>query len=218
MITVKKDAIKIKTPDGMQSVGVLANVGTFGENWLEYATELYRTFRTVTFPENNGMEIYVKNCTTFYMAFDSTKNVKRIKIKSDSPHEVNMSFIFQYSDVELVDLSEFNCAITNMGSAFRSCANLKEIIGKLDMSKTTSFNATFTSDYKLEKIEFKENTIFVSISFAQSKLLSAESIKSIINGLATVETAQTLTFHAEVKAKLTDEQIATITSKNWTLA
>ena len=34
----------------------------------------------------------------------------------------------------------------------------------------------------------------------------------------TGQTSQTLKFHADVKAKLTEEQITTITGKNWTLA
>ena len=67
-------------------------------------------------------------------------------------------------------------------------------------------------------IKFVEKSIKASIAFAQSSLLSDESIQSIIDGLATVETAQTLTLHADVKAKLTDEQIAQITIKNWSLA
>ena len=70
----------------------------------------------------------------------------------------------------------------------------------------------------LVTVSFVENSIPFSLSFAQSPLLSDESIQSIINGLATVETAQTLTLHADVKAKLTESQIAQITSKNWTLA
>ena len=50
--------------------------------------------------------------------------------------------------------------------------------------------------------------------------LSDETIQSIIDGLAdlTEQTTQTITFYATVGAKLTDEQKATITAKNWTLA
>ena len=67
-------------------------------------------------------------------------------------------------------------------------------------------------------IEFVAETIKVSISFINVNLLSAESIQSVIDGLATVTTAQTLTLNATVKAKLTEEQLATITNKNWNLA
>jgi hypothetical protein len=70
---------------------------------------------------------------------------------------------------------------------------------------------------KIKEIRFVPNCIKLSIGI-NSYVLSDESIQSIIDGLATVETAQTLTLHADVKEKLTEEQLATITSKNWNLA
>ena len=59
-----------------------------------------------------------------------------------------------------------------------------------------------------------------SISFGHSQYLTDESIQNIIDVLMdrTGQTASVLTLHNNVKAKLTEEQIATITSKNWTLA
>jgi hypothetical protein len=42
---------------------------------------------------------------------------------------------------------------------------------------------------KLENISFIPNSIKISISIAESPLLTAESVQSIINGLAAVETA-----------------------------
>lgn len=50
--------------------------------------------------------------------------------------------------------------------------------------------------------------------------LTDECVQNIIDNLAdlTGSTAQTLQLHTDVKAKLTDTQIASITSKNWTLA
>ena len=59
-----------------------------------------------------------------------------------------------------------------------------------------------------------------SISFQDSSLLTNESVQNIIDCLKdlTGTTTQTLTLHADVKAKLTEEQIASITAKNWTLA
>lgn len=101
------------------------------------------------------------------------------------------------------------------------CVNLIAIYSSLDFSKTSSadkLNNVFRDCKSLVTVSFVENSIPFSLSFAQSPLLSNESIQSIINGLATVETAQTLTLHADVKAKLTESQIAQITSKNWNLA
>ena len=74
--------------------------------------------------------------------------------------------------------------------------------------------------YALKNISFVAGCIKKSISFAQSDKLTDESIQSIIDGLAdlTGQTAQTITFHPDVKNKLTEEQIASVTSKNWNIA
>jgi hypothetical protein len=63
-------------------------------------------------------------------------------------------------------------------------------------------------------------SIKVNFPINYSPNLSPETIQSIIDGLTdlTGQTAQTLTFHKDVGAKLTDEQKATITAKNWILA
>lgn len=62
-------------------------------------------------------------------------------------------------------------------------------------------------------------TIGTAMNLKDSSLLSAESVQSVIDALKdlTGATAQTLTFHKDVGAKLTDEQKATITAKNWIL-
>lgn len=72
---------------------------------------------------------------------------------------------------------------------------------------------------ELQEVRFVANSIKLSISFANCSNLSTETIQSIIDGLAdlTGGTAQTLTLHATVGSKLTDEQKATITAKNWEL-
>lgn len=95
---------------------------------------------------------------------------------------------------------------------------LHTIHGVFDLSSTTGNLGTAFNCQSLANITFKAGTIRYNISFIHSGKLSDESIQSIIDGLAQVETAQTLTFHATVKAKMTEEQIATINEKGWTLA
>lgn len=115
-----------------------------------------------------------------------------------------------------LDLS--NCTAGGLHWLFAQCHNLKEI-----KTVTVSEGVTYTNFalycYSLEKITFA-GTIGQSLSFAWSSLLTVESVQSIIDHLKdlTGATAQTLTFHADVGAKLTDAQKAAITAKNWTLA
>jgi hypothetical protein len=91
-------------------------------------------------------------------------------------------------------------------------------IDKLVVSDKLKYNSTFNGCSNLENITF-EGVIGNSLSFANSSKLTNASVQSIIDCLKdlTGATAQTLTFHATVGAKLTDAQKATITAKNWTL-
>ena len=108
--------------------------------------------------------------------------------------------------------------ITNFNGAFYYCGHLKDVTLRNINSECSFLNAFYICS---SLVNFNmTGTIGKSISFVNSALLSDASIQSIIDGLAdlTGSTAQTLTFHADVKAKLTESQISQITSKNWTLA
>ena len=133
------------------------------------------------------------NCTSLYSAFSKTPNFK---------HMVGI-------DVSKVTQA-YNCFYQS---------GIEEIDEPFDFSSVTNTNNSpnFNQCNNLKKIRFKANTLKYSMTFT-SPVLSDESIESIIDGLATVETAQTLRLHTDVKAKLTEEQLATITSKNWNLA
>lgn len=107
---------------------------------------------------------------------------------------------------------------------FRQCTSLEEVsLKKVDTTKSLSgvyLNSIFEGCKNLKKLLFFDSNIDLSLNLKWSSLLEVESVQNIIDCLAdlTGQTTQTLTLHADVKAKLTEEQIATITSKNWTLA
>lgn len=123
-----------------------------------------------------------------------------------------------FRECSIKTIKGINCEkVTSLAGAFKSSA-LVTIEEPLNVQNVTTFGFTFFSCRSLTDIRFVEETIHYSIEFTQSKKLSTESIQSIIDGLATVETAQTLTLHADVKAKLTQTQLDTITGKNWNLA
>jgi hypothetical protein len=105
--------------------------------------------------------------------------------------------------------------IKEYNSTFTNCWNLKKIVGVLDFSSATKV-VMFSSCNNLEEVTFEPNSLSVSISLSSTSKLTSKSIQSIIDGLATVETAQTLTLHKNIV--LTDEQKATINAKGWTLA
>ncbi len=76
----------------------------------------------------------------------------------------------------------------------------------------------FASCTALEEVRF-DGTIAKMAYFANSPKLSAESVQSIIDALKdlTGQASEKVTFHADVGAKLTEVQKATVTAKNWTL-
>ena len=138
---------------------------------------------------------------------------------------------FDTSQLELINSMFGNCEKLisvkglNTQSATRTdflfnCCILLTDVNTLDLSNVTNLGIMFNLCYKLTNISFVESSIKISISFKESSLLSAESIQSIIDGLAdlTGKTAQTITFHPTVKNKLTEEQIASATLKNWNIA
>ena len=94
---------------------------------------------------------------------------------------------------------------------------LNHIYGEIDCSSSSQSINGFNGN-NLVTITFKPETIKKSIYFKVASNLSDESVQSIINGLAPTETALTLSLNATIKDKLTEEQIAAINEKGWTLA
>lgn len=83
-----------------------------------------------------------------------------------------------------------------------------------------SFFNPFLYQTDMREVRFTEDsTIAANITFAQSSMLSTESIDSIINALQdrTGQTTLTLSLHTNVVSRLTEEQWAIIDAKNWTV-
>ena len=198
---------------------------------LDYAIDLnfeYQNFDVEAVEVVFGAKVkgIVPSCPSFY----STSGMKYLKvdvsgecekgaISYDSKFRFNTN---EYADtLEILELPIIEKLLPNtLNRAFQNRRKLKEIRATIDATHCTSFSNNGLGCPLLEEIRFKPNTIFVNLLLNYCPLLSNESIESTVNGLAdlTGQESQTVTFHADVKAKLTDEQITTITSKNWTLA
>lgn len=94
-----------------------------------------------------------------------------------------------------------------------------EEIADITFINVPSFTRTFTGCTRLRHMIVK-GSIDVVFWIGASAELDEESVDSIITALKdlTGQTTQTLTFHATVGEKLSEEQKAVITAKNWTLA
>ena len=137
------------------------------------------------------------------VSFNTTTGVP-MKVKSMSE---TFNYCNQLKTLPLMDLTQ--CTRFSI----TGCNSL-ESIPAYDLSNITSIN--LSSLYKLA--EFHATGMKVSFNISSSTQFTREALVEILNNLATVTTATTLTMGATNLAKLTDEDIAIATNKGWTLA
>ena len=214
--------------DDVYAAGKAAGGGS-GEDYLRYA-------KTVQFNSLNDfgkaeVELNLDNATTLTdlirTASGATPNntVEHLTINASELVKGMSGMIYQPVSVKDTVLKKLTLNVnsknvTTFSVMLHYCTALEEIDGMpLNLSVATNITNMFMGCSNLKEVRFVANTISKSISFASSPNLSTDTIQSIIDGLAdlTDGTAQTLTLHATVGGKLTDEQKATITAKNWEL-
>lgn len=179
-------------------------------------------FEKIVYPEGN---INVTAGGAAYMFFfcnrgssyskppiDLTEFSKRVNFSNVT----DMTSCFQNARVKNLTLDLSNC--TNISNAFASgdggsVSNLKLKI----TSKCTTYGNVFIHQNNSSIIFMEGSEIVRSISFAQASLLNNESVQSIIDALSINATTKKLTFHSSVVNQLTDEQIAQIAEKGWSL-
>ena len=202
--------------------------GGGGEDLWQYVTTLNQTFQHMAFPDGYELTLNVPNLSKdrdINNIIERCTGLRKLTIKCGREDIVLRSY-FAFGScqaIEEIDLSQF-CntevvRITKSNYMFYSANKLKTIRGVLDFSQVTDNTSIFSGCSHLENIEIAQESLKVTTSFASCSMLTDASIQSIIDGLAdlTGQTAQTLTFHSTVGAKLTDAQKAAITAKNWTL-
>lgn len=198
--------------------------GGSGDNPLEYVNSLYESYYGVTFPNDYELTLNVPNITSLNSAFYNAKGIKKITIKGNTAgNNVVFNRAFRScASVETIDLTEFNVIFaTDLTMMCAYNTNLKYILGELDFSNVTGgLNNAFEGANNLVTITPKANSIKISLKFAYNNKLSDASIQSIIDGLADLSglTSQTLTVHQDVRNKLTDDQLTTISDKNWAIS
>ena len=152
---------------------------------LYYVGRLANIWQEVTFPENFEMTVRVKGVNDCSGVVYYAKNLKYLKLISDTPDIVikAANAFRECFQLELLDLTEFNRKFNSVTTIFYNTDNLKTILGALDVSECASFQSnTFQAD-NLENIEFEPNTIKANIWFDRAPKLSHDSLMSIINGL-----------------------------------
>jgi surface protein len=149
----------------------------------------------------------VSNVTNFSGAFRNT-TVEILDIsKWDVVAGKNFDNMFIYTNVPIMDFRNWNMSnATSVNSMFNLMYFTRSFVGGL------TINEVITDDLSCLK------GLSLSLNISQPPLDRA-SLRAVINGLAdlTGQTAKTLTLGATLIAKLTEEDIAIATNKNWTI-
>ena len=186
-------------------------------NLLEHCQQLGYGFYNAVFTDS-VFAITIPEITNLTGCFQGATGIEKLTIKGNTKENlVNFSSALRSGTLITVDLTEFNVKISNASNMCNGAKALKELKGIIDLTECTNVTSMFSNCNALEEVRFKANSISLSISFANSSALSSETVQSIIDGLATVETAQTLSLHSTVSSALTSEQMTQIVSKNWQL-
>lgn len=173
--------------------------------------------------------VNLDNTTTLANLFNTTNVdnentvVKHLTINCPNP-VTSINFVVRAANKdEKLEHITFNVDISKVittSYTFYRLYALKVIDGiPLDFSSATTIsNGTFSSCPVLEDVRVVKESIKTNITVPLPSA-SDETVQSFIDGLAnlTDSNTRTITFHATVGAKLTEEQKATITAKNWTL-
>ena len=186
-----------------------ANLNLFGakevvfnfDNLLSLAFFMHIS-NAASYVENTVVEHITWNCakpitslqqSLYYNDTRGDNTLKRLTINADTSQATFSNMAAYLYALEVIDGTPLD---------FTSAGNAGRFLVKVN---------------NLREIRFVAGSIKGNISFVDTAVLSAESIQSIIDGLAdlTGSDIKTLTLHADIV--LTDEQKATIAAKNWTL-
>lgn len=189
----------------------------------------FRTLRTVSIPDSVAylgvsafqmcselVEISIPNQVDYIPSncFQSS-GIRVLHLPSGLIHIAANAF---FSCSNLLELIIPSGCVTVGGSAFQQCGSLKWMHLPNSL-KALGGTYTFYLCRLLEYVTLEQGFNAKGLNLSASTLYSAETIVSWLNALAdrTGEETYTLTIGSDNLAKLTAEQIAIATNKNWNL-
>ena len=201
----------------------------YNEFWDAYQQEGERTSYDYCFYGYSWTEETVKPkydiCPTSAQSMFQNSKIVDIKklfedlgIKVDFSKATYIANLFQGAKAQFV--FPLDCSsLKSFEAVFRNNYDIKEV-NILNLRSDCSISSTAFAQCKALETLNISGSLNSNLYLKESLLLSNESIQNIINCMVdlTGGTAKILTVHTDVKAKLTETQIAAITSKNWTLA
>ena len=182
-------------------------------NWNTSKVTQYTTiFRGCTkLKEIIGIEdIDVSKNAIFSQFFQSCSSLKKLDLtKWDLSSATNCWYMFNASGFQWLDLTGWEVPkVTECSNMFNGCGSLETLVGGRTVEEVIENNLYILKD------------LSAPTQITTSNKIDRASLRALINGLKdlTGQTAKTLTLSATLKAKLTEEDIAIATNKNWTIA
>lgn len=219
---------KLECVKSLNEEGILTGNQTFRFNYnlkkidaqIKNATSNQYTFnfvRDVTL-KDNFMTIsnsHNGDCSNMF----SNSSVKLPSLNSDL-NVKNGNFMFSSSKIEVIPSWIKFDNVTNLNSIFSDCRYLRKIESRINMINITSSpSMMFYYSYSLEEVYFSNVKVPIP-NLNEASFLKHDCIVDLLNNLVdlTGETSKTLTLGATNLSKLTAEEKAIATNKNWTLA
>lgn len=153
-------------------------------------------------------------CSNFNGTFRVCSLITKIKVSTQVTKNLNLSYMcYGCTSLKTLDLSEIDMqgvtgvASYGMVSMFYNCKELENLIFGTNCGM--GFSSSLSANFNYATIDLKES----------SKLTKA-SVLDLFNKVADItgKKTQKIILHADVKAQLTDEEIAIATNKGWTVA
>lgn len=175
-------------------------------------------------------EVPMPNVNNAKEAFEACHELKFFKLPDDfgtQASSVDIAEFITYSwSIQTIDLSGCSFKVNNANRAFDACVALENLyLGNIDFSAAGNLAAVLNRCKNLRNFSGLKN-VKSFYYLDSSPLLTHESALNCIAGLydlteggtVTDYRPQTLRFHEDVKAQLTEEEIAEATAKGWNIA
>lgn len=237
MSTVKEEAIKLRQNiDNVYEAGKKAEYDRFWDTYQDFGN---RTAYQYAFAGNSWVNLIHELKYPIKFPTEASETTRNCSGMFKYFNRGNKDTLYDFSEIcKKIDFSNCrtatelfsNARVDNVTVDFSGATRLTDTFNGADggsgiksititvTEKCTYYYDMFNYQSALTNLIFTEGSVIAAaIGFPQSKLLSSESVQSIIDALQdrTGQTALKVTFHADVIANLTEEQTAAILAKNW---
>lgn len=170
-------------------------------------TKYYELNGLTDITEEEMLKIYLYYSPKYFHSYSGAfygMNVRtcfKVKLRRG----VDISFFFENSTIEVVDMDNMGWYASNFNGAFLGAKNLSKIIGVIYLSQIKSASSINNNPFAqcLALKDVKISGLSINIYLGDSPLLTQESISYLVDNAANTS-AITVQIHPDVYAKLTD--------------